>query len=43
MPKQIHIRLDDAIYDAISKYNDDTNLSMQDSVSNAIMQHGGRS
>lgn len=38
MAKQIHIRLDDAVYDAISKYNEDTNISMQDAVSNALMQ-----
>src|SRR3712207_3420739 len=38
MDKQIHIRLDDAVYDAISKYNDDTNISMQDAVSTALMQ-----
>lgn len=38
MAKQIHIRLDDAVYDAISKYNDDTNISMQDAVSTALMQ-----
>ena len=38
MAKQIHIRLDDAVYDAISKYNDDTKISMQDAVSTALMQ-----
>lgn len=38
MAKQIHIRLDDAVYDAISKYNEDTNISMQDAVSTALMQ-----
>ena len=38
MAKQIHIRLDDAVYEAISKYNDDTNISMQDAVSTALMQ-----
>ncbi len=38
MAKQIHIRLDDAVYDAISKYNDNTNISMQDAVSTALMQ-----
>lgn len=38
MAKQIHIRLDDAVYDAISRYNDDTNISMQDAVSTALMQ-----
>ena len=38
MAKQVHIRLDDAVYEAISKYNDDTNTSMQDAVSTALMQ-----
>ena len=38
MAKQIHLRLDDAVYEAISKYNDDTNISMQDAVSTALMQ-----
>ena len=38
MTKQIHIRLDDSVYDAISKYNDAANISMQDAVSTAIMQ-----
>lgn len=38
MARQIHIRLDDAVYEAISKYNDDTNISMQDAVSTALMQ-----
>lgn len=38
MAKQIHIRLDNAVYEAISKYNDDSNISMQDTVSTAIMQ-----
>lgn len=38
MPKQIHIRLDDAVYEAITKYNIDTNTSMRDSVSTALIQ-----
>lgn len=38
MAKQIHVRLDDAVYDAISRYNIDTSISMQDAVSTAIMQ-----
>lgn len=38
MAKQIHVRLDDAVYEAISKYNDETNISMQDAVSTALMQ-----
>lgn len=38
MAKQIHIRLDDAVYDAISQYTHGTNISMQDAVSTALMQ-----
>ncbi len=38
MAKQVHIRLDDAVYDAMMKYNEDTSVSMQDAVSTAIMQ-----
>ena len=38
MAKQIHIRLDDAVYDAMMKYNENTSISMQDAVSTAIMQ-----
>lgn len=38
MVKQIHVRLDDAVYEGISKYNDGTNISMQDAVSTALMQ-----
>lgn len=38
MAKQIHIRLDDAVYDAIIRYNDETKISMQDAVSTALMQ-----
>ncbi len=38
MAKQIHIRLDDAVYDAISQYIHGTNISMQDAVSTALMQ-----
>ena len=38
MAKQIHIRLDDVVYDAITKYNDETQISMQDAVSTALMQ-----
>lgn len=38
MAKQIHIRLDDAVYDAITDYNKDNDISMHDTVSNAIMQ-----
>ena len=38
MAKQIHIRLDDAVYDAMSKYNEETKISMQDVVCTALMQ-----
>ena len=38
MAKQIHIRLDDAAYEAITKYNEEYNITMQDAVSTAIMQ-----
>lgn len=38
MAKQIHIRLNDAVYEALSQYSADCNLSMQDSVSQAVMQ-----
>lgn len=38
MSKQIHIRLDDAVFDALSTYTDKYHISVQDSVSNAVMQ-----
>lgn len=38
MAKQIHIRLDDTVYRALTKYNDEFRISMQDTVSTAIMQ-----
>ena len=38
MAKQVHIRLDDAVYEALSDYTDNTNSTVQDSVSSAIMQ-----
>ena len=38
MAKQIHIRLDDAVYDALMTYNAETKVSVQDSVSTAVMQ-----
>lgn len=38
MARQIHIRLDDAVYEAIIKYNEENKISMQDAVSTAIMQ-----
>jgi len=38
MPKQIHIRLDDAVFEALSTYTDKHHISVQDSVCNAVMQ-----
>lgn len=38
MAKQVHIRLDDAVYDALVDYNGKTKSSVQDSVSSALMQ-----
>jgi len=36
--KQVHIRLDDAVYEALTGYNDENNTSVQDAVSSAIIQ-----
>ena len=38
MSKQIHVRLDDYVYDALADYNETTNTTMQDSVVTALMQ-----
>lgn len=38
MAKQIHIRLDDTVYNALTQYAAKSNSSMQDSVSSAIIQ-----
>ena len=38
MAKQIHIRLDDTVFEALSTYTEKNGISMQDSVCNAIMQ-----
>ncbi|MBP3802429.1 MAG: DNA (cytosine-5-)-methyltransferase [Oribacterium sp.] len=38
MAKQVHIRLDDAVYEALTDYTGETNSSVQDSVSSAIIQ-----
>lgn len=38
MAKQVHIRLDDAVYEALTGYNDENNTSVQDAVSSAIIQ-----
>ena len=39
MTKQLHLRLDDSIYDALVEYNEETGTSVQDSISSAIMQY----
>ena len=38
MAKQVHIRLDDTVYEALANYTGENNSSVQDSVSSAIMQ-----
>ena len=38
MSKQIHIRLDDAVYEALSEYSVENNATMQDSISTAVIQ-----
>ena len=38
MAKQVHVRLDDAVYEALADYIVETNSSVQDSVSSAIIQ-----
>ena len=38
MAKQIHIRLDDTVFEALSTYTEENKISVQDSVCNAIMQ-----
>ncbi len=38
MARQIHIRLDDSLFDALSSFNSETNTSVQDAVTSAIMQ-----
>lgn len=38
MAKQVHIRLDDAVYEALADYTGENKSSVQDSVSAAIMQ-----
>lgn len=37
MSKQVHIRLDDAVYEALTDYNMETNSSVQDSITSAII------
>ena len=38
MAKQLHLRLDDSVYNALIEYNDMTGASVQDSISSAVMQ-----
>lgn len=38
MSKQIHIRVDDAVLEALSAYTEKNNISLQDCVCNALMQ-----
>ena len=38
MSKQIHIRLEDSVYDALSEYTVGTGQSVQDCVSGALLQ-----
>lgn len=38
MAKQLHLRIDDSVYDALIEYNDVTGSSVQDSISSALMQ-----
>lgn len=42
MSKQVHIRMDDSLYDALSEYTGATRQSMQDCISGAVMQMLGR-
>ena len=38
MAKQVHVRLDDTVYEALTDYTDKNNSSVQDSVSSVIIQ-----
>lgn len=38
MAKQVHIRLEDSLYDSLMEYSSNTGLSVQDIVSSSIMQ-----
>ena len=42
MSKQIHLRMEDSLYQALSEYTDTTGQSVQDSISDAVMQMLGR-
>ncbi|MDD7219790.1 MAG: DNA (cytosine-5-)-methyltransferase [Clostridia bacterium] len=38
MPKQLHVRLDDSIYNSLIKYSSVNDISIQDTISSALMQ-----
>ncbi len=42
MPKQLHVNLDDAVYNALSEYSTESNQSIKDSVSKAVMDFVNR-
>lgn len=42
MAKQLHVNLDDAVYDALSEYSTENNQSIKDSVSRAVMDFVNR-
>lgn len=42
MSKQVHVRMDDSLFEALSDYTGVTGLSVQDCISSAIMQMLGR-
>ena len=42
MSKQVHVRMDDSLYEALSAYTGATGQSVQDCISVAIMQMLGR-
>lgn len=42
MSKQLHIRMDDALFEAISEYSSKTNQSIQDCATNAVMRLVGK-
>lgn len=42
MPKQLHVNLDDAVYDALSEYSTESHQSIKDSVSKAVMDFVNR-
>lgn len=38
MAKQVHLRLDDSVYEALAAYTEKTNSTVQDSISSALIQ-----